>query len=116
MLSLLKDEPALFKKAVKHTEALAQGLKSMQERIDTPFQVNHVGTMFTLFLTDQPVRNLKDAMTCDTGKFKKLHQGLLNEGIYTAPSQFEANFMSALHSDKDIEDTLRAYEKTLKTL
>jgi glutamate-1-semialdehyde 2,1-aminomutase len=114
MLSLLKDEPELFKKAVKHTETLVQGLKTIQKKFDIPFQVNHVGTMFTLFLTDQPVKNLKNAMTCDTDRFKRLHQGLLNEGIYTAPSQFEANFMSALHTDKDIEDTLEAYEKTLQ--
>lgn len=116
MLSLLKEEPALFDLAVRQTEKLANGLRSMQKGLNIPFQVNQVGTMFTLFLTSRPVRSLKDALSCDLEQFKQLYQGLLNEGVYMAPSQFEANFVSAFHSDKDIDDTLQAFAKTFQKL
>jgi glutamate-1-semialdehyde 2,1-aminomutase len=72
--------------------------------------------MFCGYFTDQPVHNLADAMKSDRERFKKYFHGMLAEGIYFAPSQFEAGFMSAAHTTEDIENTVRAAAKVMKAL
>jgi glutamate-1-semialdehyde 2,1-aminomutase len=62
------------------------------------------------------VHNLADAMKSDRERFKKYFHGMLNEGIYFAPSQFEAGFISTAHTPADIEKTIRSAAKVLKTL
>jgi glutamate-1-semialdehyde 2,1-aminomutase len=73
-----------------------------------PCQINHAGTMFTLFFADKPVRNLMEAKKADVEKFGRFFQGMLKRGVYFAPSQFEANFMSSEHGEKEIDATLAA--------
>jgi glutamate-1-semialdehyde 2,1-aminomutase len=72
-----------------------------------------VGSMFCLFLTNRPVRNLDDAKTSHLEHFVKFFHGLLARGIYVAPSQFETGFISAAHSEQDIETTARAMREAL---
>ncbi|EBR9859749.1 aspartate aminotransferase family protein, partial [Salmonella enterica subsp. enterica serovar Chester] len=74
-----------------------------------PFVVNHVGGMFGLFFTDAPaVTCYQDVMNCDVERFKKFFHLMLQQGIYLAPSAFEAGFMSVAHSDEDIRKTIDA--------
>jgi len=70
--------------------------------------VNRVGSMFTFFFTDGTVRNYDDAQTCDTVRFARFHRAMLERGIYLAPSQFEAGFVSAAHTSEDIARTVAA--------
>jgi glutamate-1-semialdehyde 2,1-aminomutase len=72
--------------------------------------------MFCGYFTDQPVHNLSDAMRSDRDRFSKYFHGMLEEGIYFAPSQFEAGFISLAHTDADIDQTVRAAAKVLRRL
>jgi glutamate-1-semialdehyde 2,1-aminomutase len=70
--------------------------------------VNRVGSMFTFFFTDGPVTDWESAKRCDTARFGRFFRGMLDRGVYLAPSQFEAAFLSAAHTDADIEKTIAA--------
>jgi glutamate-1-semialdehyde 2,1-aminomutase len=77
---------------------------------------NRCGSMFCGYFTSEPVWNLDDAMKSDRERFKKYFHGLLNEGVYIAPSQFEAGFISTAHSEADIDKTVKAAAKVMKSL
>ena len=79
-----------------------------------PAQFTRVGSMFSIFFTNQKIKNFDTVKTCDTEFFKRYFNALLEEGIYIAPSQFEAGFMSAIHSDEEIDQTIAASLKALK--
>jgi len=70
--------------------------------------VNRVGSMFTFFFTDRPVTDWESAKHCDTARFGQFFRGMLERGIYLAPSQFEAAFVSAAHTEEDIRQTIAA--------
>jgi glutamate-1-semialdehyde 2,1-aminomutase len=72
--------------------------------------------MFCGYFTGEPVHNLDDAMKSDRERFKNYFHGMLDEGIYLAPSQFEAGFISTAHSEKDIEKTAKTAAKVMKGL
>jgi glutamate-1-semialdehyde 2,1-aminomutase len=73
-----------------------------------------IGSLFCLFFTGRPVRQLDDARTADTGKFARFFHALLERGVYIAPSQFETGFISAAHTAGDIEQTARAVREALQ--
>ena len=101
----------------KMTEKLALGLKKRADKHGVPFTVNYVGGMFGLFFTDNPkVESYQDVMACDTEKFKIFFHKMLEQGVYLAPSAFEAGFMSLAHSDADIDRTLAAADIAFATL
>jgi glutamate-1-semialdehyde 2,1-aminomutase len=81
-----------------------------------PVQFKVCGSMFCGYFTSEPVNNLADAMKSDRERFKRYFHGMLNEGIYLAPSQFEAGFISTAHTPQDIEQTVRIAAKVMKTL
>jgi glutamate-1-semialdehyde 2,1-aminomutase len=72
--------------------------------------------MFGLFFTPGPVRNYEDAKKSDTTFFGRFHRGMLEQGVYLAPSQFEAGFTSLAHTDEDIEHTLAAAQQVLSVI
>jgi glutamate-1-semialdehyde 2,1-aminomutase len=72
--------------------------------------------MFCGYFTDQPVRNLDDAMKSDRDRFARFFHGMLDEGIYFAPSQFEAGFISLAHAESDIQRTVEVATRVLKGL
>jgi glutamate-1-semialdehyde 2,1-aminomutase len=69
---------------------------------------NRVGSMLGLFFTDQPVSNFAEAQHSDVGRFARYYREMLERGIYLAPSQYEAAFVSGAHSDGDIKTTVQA--------
>lgn len=115
-LSILQQDPTVFKRINQSTETLCQGLKELAAKHNVPVQVQYVGSMFTLFFSDKPVLNFDDASACDMEAFKKVFHYNLSHGIYYAPSQYESNFMSAQHSAKDIEHTLAVADEAFATL
>lgn len=91
------------------TEKLCLGLKSLAEKHHVPFVINYVGGMFGIFFTEQQeITSYAEVMKCDTEKFKIFFHKMLEQGVYLAPSAFEAGFMSLAHTDEDIERTLSA--------
>ena len=96
--------------------ALEAGMKDAAKSAGVPVQFNRIGSMFCGYFTDQPVHNLADAMKSDRARFAKFFHGMLREGIYFAPSQFEAGFISTAHSPADIEKTVGAAARVMKAL
>lgn len=94
-------------------EALGARLEAGLARLGG--RVNRVGSMFTVFFTDVDVVDFESAKTCDTGRFGAYFQSMLKRGVYLAPSQFEAAFISAAHTEKDIDDTVAAAKESLNT-
>jgi glutamate-1-semialdehyde 2,1-aminomutase len=95
---------------------LEAGMKDAAKSANVPVQFNRCGSMFCAYFTAEPVHNLADAMKSDRERFKKYFHGMLEEGIYIAPSQFEAGFVSTAHSASDIEKTVKAAAKVMKGL
>ncbi len=115
MLDLLDDQ-SLYDRLELVSTHLGTELAAQCQRLGIPAVINQVGSMFTLFFTGQPVRSYDDAKRSDTGRFARFFHGMLARGVYLPPSQFEAAFVSAAHSDEDIEATLRAARDVLATL
>ena len=97
-------------------EELEEGLKMAARRANIPITLNRVGAMFCLYFTDQAVCNLDDAMKSDRERFARYFQGMLDRGVFLAPSQFEAGFLSTAHTEGDIEKTVSAAAEVFKQL
>ena len=109
-------ESDAFTKLEQLGAALEAGMKDAAKDAGIPVQFNRCGSMFCGYFTSEPVLNVADAMKSDRERFKKYFQGMLDEGIYLAPSQFEAGFLSTAHTPADIEQTVAAAAKVMKTL
>ena len=105
-----------YAKLEKLGAVLEDGLRSAAKAAGVPVQLNRCGSMFCGYFTAEPVHNLADAMKSDRERFKKYFHGMLAEGIYLAPSQFEAGFLSTAHTGEDIEKTIKAAHRVMKTL
>ena len=95
---------------------LEDGLNAAAEKSGLSVFTQRAGSMSCLFFANQPVHNLADAMKADRERFKKYFHGMLAEGVYLAPSAFEAAFLSAAHTPADIDLTIEAAEKVMKNL
>ena len=96
--------------------ALEAGLRAAARAAGVPMQFNRCGSMFCGYFTSEPVHSLADALKSDRERFKKFFHGLLEAGVYLAPSQFEAGFLSTAHTEADIAATVNAAEKVFATL
>ncbi|MCH8012115.1 MAG: glutamate-1-semialdehyde 2,1-aminomutase [Candidatus Marinimicrobia bacterium] len=99
-------------------EQMERGLQSIRKAHDYPLFTHRVGSMFSLFFTDRSIRNYDDVKTCNIHQFTKYFHGLLERGVYIAPSQYEAGFISLSHTIRVIDETLDridiVLEKVLK--
>ena len=95
---------------------LVDGLAAAATSAGVAVQHGRVGTMFGLFFADEPVTDWDSASRSDVSRFAKYHRAMLEQGIYLAPSQFEAGFISTAHGDKQIDDTLEAARRVFATL
>jgi glutamate-1-semialdehyde 2,1-aminomutase len=110
-LDLLKGKSYTYLETI--TETLCNGYRELFARKGIPARINRVGSMFTLFCTGEEVTDFASASLSDTERFGRFFQGMLKEGIYLAPAQFEAGFTSFAHTDEEIARTLEACEKVL---
>jgi len=118
-LSTLKliQAPDFHKNLSATANALVTGLKERADKAGIGLAINQVGGMFGIFFTDDDQVSTFDQVTaCDQERFKKFFHGMLDEGIYLAPSSYEAGFVSAAHGDAEIQATLDAAEKVFATL
>jgi glutamate-1-semialdehyde 2,1-aminomutase len=114
-LKILK-EPGTYEKLEEISGHLCGELSRLSKKHNQASTMNRVGAMFTSFFTSQKVVDWSSAKTSDTAKFGRFFMGMLERGVYLAPSQFEAAFTSLAHSREDIEKTLRAVDEVLKAL
>ena len=95
---------------------LEAGMKDAAQSAGLPVQFNRCGSMFCGYFTREPVHHLADAMKSDRERFKKFFHGMLEAGIYLAPSQFEAGFLSTAHTKADLEQTVNSAATVMRTL
>ena len=96
--------------------ALAVGISTIAAEHGVPVTCQSFNGVFTPFCTDLPVQDLADAKACSTKLYAKIFHGLLDRGIYIAPSQFECNFVSAAHTAKDVDEFLAKFDEVCTTL
>ncbi len=116
MLTQLEENPALY---TKLNEIGARTVKEVQQNLDRlslSYTINHIGSMFSLFFTDAPVVDFRSAKAADTTKFSGYFRGMLEQGVYLAPSQFEALFLSTAFEDDIIALFSKANYDVLKAM
>ncbi len=115
-LELISEE-GFYQPLYEKTDQLIAGLNRIAQKHRVPFTSNHVGSMFGFFFTEEEkITNYGQVMACDIERFNRFFHGMLNEGVYLAPASYEAGFMSAAHSDDDIQWTLDAADKVMSQL
>jgi glutamate-1-semialdehyde 2,1-aminomutase len=115
MLELVR-EPGFHAEQARKCQLLTDGMQAIADGAGVPFSTQRVGAMFGLFFNAEKVTCFEQATACDTDAFKHFFHGMLERGVFFAPSPFEAGFMSAAHSEQDIADTLQAARETLHEL
>ena len=115
-LEILENNPDLYTALERKGKRLQEGLQEIFRKAKVPAQVNRTGSILTVFFSKTPVTGYDQARACDLERFAKWYRGLLEHGIYAAPSQFEAMFLSAAHQEEDIDAILVAAEEVAKTL
>ena len=115
-LRVLKADKRVYEYIKESTENLASGIEEAAKKAKVDVAVNQVCGMISVFLTKEDVVDFESASTSDTKQFAKLWKALLKEGIYWPPSQFEAAFPSFMHTKKDIEKTVEAFETAFKSI
>jgi len=114
-LKLLKQE-GVYERLEATTESICRGIEEIAKKRGIPCQLQRAGSMFTLFFSENPVKDYQDAMGCDRERFTRYFSHMLKEGIYLPPSQFEAVFVSLAHTKMDVERTLEAAKKAFRGL
>lgn len=115
-LEILRDNPSIYEKIDQMGAKLERALVEAAEKHGIPLGVNRIGSMLCAFFTGEEVKDYKTAVKSDTGMFKRYFAGMLENGIYLAPSQFEAMFVSYAHSFEDIEKTINSVDRIFGTL
>lgn len=103
------EHPDFYAPIFEKTKTLCEGIQTLAKEAGIPLTGNYVGSMWGLFFTEEEkVTNYQQVMNCDIPRFNKFFHGLLEEGVYIAPASYEAGFLSAAHTDADIDFTLQA--------
>jgi glutamate-1-semialdehyde 2,1-aminomutase len=106
--------PTLYRDLARRGAALAAGLADAARDAGVPLQVNAFGSLLTPFFTSTPVRDYQSALAANTGAYATFFHGMLKRGVYSPPSQFEAWFLSAAHTDAHIKKTIAAAKAAMK--
>ena len=106
-------QKGVYETLEEKSKILTEGITQAANKASIPVFTNRVGSMFSLFFTDTPAVDYSTVKLCDTKRFARYFWAMLKQGVYLAPSQFEASFMSLAHTDNDIEKTIEAAAKCL---
>ncbi|MBU2864240.1 glutamate-1-semialdehyde 2,1-aminomutase [Reinekea marina] len=110
-------KPGVYEQLTERTTALVSGITNAAKDAGIAMTSNQVGSMFGLFFTDQTsVSSFAETSKCDSNAFNTFFHGMLEEGVYLAPSSYEAGFMSLSHSEQDIDDTVAAATRVLSKM
>ena len=117
LATLERLEPGAYATLAERTGRLMKGLESAAAGAGVPFTTNRMGGMFGFFFTgESPVRTYAQVTACDQARFRAFFHGMLDEGVYLAPSSFEAGFVSLAHTDEDIDATVEAAARVMARL
>lgn len=116
MLSILSTNKTIYKRLEQRSALLEDGIRKHLGTLGLGFRINRVGSMFTLFFTDNEVTDYESAKRSDTKSFSRYFLSMLGQGVYLPPSQFEAAFLSSAHTLTHIKRTIRAAGKALQAL
>lgn len=109
-------EPGVYEALEEKAGLLEKGLREMAYEAGAEVTINRVGSMFTVFFTREEVKDYESALTSDVDRFARYFRSMLDQGIYLPPSQFEAAFISLVHSQEDLEKTISAAKKAFKAI
>ena len=109
-------KPGLYEEMTQLAQRLVLGLRAELADAGIPAQINAIGSLATVFFTPDPVKNYNDAKRSDTKRYARFFREMLDRGIFLAPSQFEAAFVSAAHTVQDIDRTLAAARESLQAI
>ncbi len=114
-LKYIKDHPEIYQTLEEKSKYLENGIKENLKKVNKAFSLNRVGSMMCLFFTEKKVADYKSAVSSDTNLFGKYFHSMLTKGIYLAPSQYEAIFVSTAHSIDDLDKTIKVnYDSLVK--
>ena len=105
--------PGLYERIEKLAATLVGKIRKTIQAEKIPAQINSIGSLATLFFTPNPVNNYTDAKTSDTKRYTQYFRGMLEQGVFLAPSQFEASFVSVAHTESDIDFAAKAAQHSL---
>ena len=115
-LSYIKENPDVYSLLEEKAAYLEKGIKAGLKLIGKNYQFNRVGSMMTLFFTEEPVTDFNSAVKSDTKLYAKYFTGMLERGIYLPPAQFEAMFVSVSHTKEDLDKTIENNSEVLRSL
>ncbi|HSF52976.1 MAG TPA: glutamate-1-semialdehyde 2,1-aminomutase, partial [Algoriphagus sp.] len=116
MLKYLNSHPEVYTRLEEIGMQIATGISTINEKLGYDFTINQLGSMYSLFFTEEDVIDFESAKTADTSLFGKYFQAMLHRGVYLAPSQFETLFLSTALSDDLIGKILQAHEESMKEI
>ncbi len=115
-ISYIKEHPEIYVQLEKSSMYLENGFKENLKAVGKNYAMNRVGSMMCMFFTEKPVNDFKSALTSDTTLYGKYFHEMLNRGIYLAPAQFEALFVSTAHNKEDLDKTINAHKESVAHL
>lgn len=110
------NEDGVYRKLERLGSTLFSGLKTAAEKAGIPVTINHIGSMGSMFFTEGPVYDFNSANKSDTERFRSYYKGMLNKGVYLAPSPFESTFVSLAHTQEVIQTTIDAAMSVMSSL
>lgn len=116
MLTYLSEHPEVYSVLETNGTKLVNGLKNGLQKIGKSFSINHIGSMYSLFMTEQPVKDFDSAKTSDLTMFGHYFHAMLHRGVYLAPSQFESLFLSTALTDDHLNHIIEAHEDSLREI
>jgi glutamate-1-semialdehyde 2,1-aminomutase len=114
MLTYLNEHPEVYTQLEASGNKLVAGFKASMDKLGVNYTLNHVGSMYTLFFTDQPVTDFPSAKTSDLQMFSRYFHAMLDRGIYMGPSQFESMFLSTAITDQHLDLIIKANEESIQ--
>jgi glutamate-1-semialdehyde 2,1-aminomutase len=108
--------PGTYERLDQMGKTLSEEILRLADKYGITITINRVGGAFTVYFTDRPVENYDGAQAADGELFGQFFRHMLNEGVYLAPSKYEAWFLTTAHSEEDIQFTVRAVERSFKKM
>ncbi len=115
-LRYIQQNPAIYTRLEELTARLQHGLAAAAQSVGKNYTINRIGSMISMFFTEQPVTDFASAVTSDTALYGKFFHGMLDEGHYLPPAQFEAWFVSTAHTEANIDETIAAAKRVMQKI
>ncbi len=112
-LSYIKNNPEVYKSLEEKSSYLENGFREALAEVKKNYALNRIGSMMTLFFTENEVNNFQSAIKSDTALYGKFFSEMLKRGIYLAPAQFEAAFVSTVHTKEDLDKTIQSFSESV---